>query len=763
MRKIFQLFLLSFSATLLLAQQGNYADSVLDQLKLIKRADGKDSIYIRKAERLMYRNKNEMLLTNKSIIQELDRLRNVLDEKKYNDFFVNFYEGQIANDSIPKETEIIFGRNFIEKNKNNRSGYGDTAFYWILRDLRLPYRNSSHIYEGIEYFSNLSNYFTEKGDSSAATIVFDVLAGFYYRLGLIDKSEYYLLKSIDYLNDNCFNTYNSIFFGTSGKVHRFMLLGASMLDNDKPELAEKYLTIAINYFSELHSPLLFADPPYLFLEMARCKTLLKNDSSSYYFNKAFDFLKLYNLSDSLMEYAWCYMEKAKYHLSKNQNDSAAFYIKKVKFLKSSQQMGITSPFGELIPDYYAATLSLLRNKPREAIELLLPEIQQLKAINANTSIIMELKLLAKAYATAGKYQEAFKTEEDLLQVNEELKKKSDKAKTISYEIEKRIQDNENNILRLKAQDENNRKTKYYLYGIAALLALFVITLGIAIMNKQKSNARLNTKNAEVSSALEHLKQTQSQLIQSEKMASLGELTAGIAHEIQNPLNFVNNFSEVNSELAEELKSELAVGNSQLAIGIANDIKENSEKINHHGKRADAIVKGMLQHSRSSTSVKEMTNINALADEYLRLAYHGLRAKDNSFNATIKTDFDQSIGNINIIPQDIGRVLLNLYNNAFYAVSEKKKSNVEGYEPTVSVSTKKSDNKITITASDNGDGIPQKVVDKIFQPFFTTKPTGQGTGLGLSLSYDIIKAHGGEIKVDTKEGEGSEFLIWLPIV
>ena len=254
------------------------------------------------------------------------------------------------------------------------------------------------------------------------------------------------------------------------------------------------------------------------------------------------------------------------------------------------------------------------------------------------------------------------------------------------------------------------------------------------------------------------------------MASLGELTAGIAHEIQNPLNFVNNFSDVNTELVQEAEDEIDLGNTKEAKTILHLIKENELKINHHGKRADAIVKGMLQHSRSSTGVKELTDINALADEYLRFAYHaclsgrqGLRGKDSSFSVTIKTDFDAGIRQINIIPQDIGRVLLNLYNNAFYAVSEKKKSNVEGYEPTVSVSTKKSDNKITITASDNGDGIPQKVVDKIFQPFFTTKPTGQGTGLGLSLSYDIIKAHGGEIKVDTKEGEGSEFLIWLPIV
>jgi signal transduction histidine kinase len=267
--------------------------------------------------------------------------------------------------------------------------------------------------------------------------------------------------------------------------------------------------------------------------------------------------------------------------------------------------------------------------------------------------------------------------------------------------------------------------------------------------------------SELGAAHENLKATQTQLIQSEKMASLGELTAGIAHEIQNPLNFVNNFSEVNKELVDELQQELKAGKIDDAIAISNDIKDNEEKILHHGKRADAIVKGMLQHSRSSSGVKEPTDINALADEYLRLVYHGLRAKDKSFNATMKTDFDESIGNINIVPQDIGRVVLNLINNAFYSVDEKKKQIGDGYEPIVSVTTKKNNGKVEINVADNGNGIPQKVLDKIFQPFFTTKPTGQGTGLGLSLSYDIVKAHGGELKVETKEGEVSEFIIQLP--
>jgi signal transduction histidine kinase len=302
------------------------------------------------------------------------------------------------------------------------------------------------------------------------------------------------------------------------------------------------------------------------------------------------------------------------------------------------------------------------------------------------------------------------------------------------------------------------------------LAIFVADRYFRNRVIQKERERNRTRELEqareIEKAYTELKATQSQLIQSEKMASLGELTAGIAHEIQNPLNFVNNFSEINTELIDEMQLEMDKGNLADAKAISNDIKDNEQKINHHGKRADAIVKGMLQHSRNNSGLKEPTDINALADEYLRLAYHGLRAKDKSFNATLKTDFDETIGKINIIPQDIGRVVLNLITNAFYAVAEKKNQHPEGYEPTVTVSTQLVNpppggtRGVKISVKDNGNGIPQKILEKIFQPFFTTKPAGQGTGLGLSLAYDIVKTHGGELKVETKEKAGSEFIIYL---
>ncbi len=327
----------------------------------------------------------------------------------------------------------------------------------------------------------------------------------------------------------------------------------------------------------------------------------------------------------------------------------------------------------------------------------------------------------------------------------------------------------NAIIRsLKDADKELEITAFKLDRTEKVKRTTAILLEETIEELEQKRKAIEETNTALNKSLEDLKAAQAQLIQSEKMASLGELTAGIAHEIQNPLNFVNNFSEVSNELLDEMKEELDTGNTEEAKSLADDVKQNLEKILHHGKRADGIVKGMLQHSRSSSGQKEPTDINVLADEYLRLAYHGLRAKEKSFNATMKTDYDENIGSINIIPQDMGRVILNLITNAFYVVAEKKKQQPDGYEPTVTVKTSKNHplggrgSEVLISVRDNGPGIPQKVLDKIFQPFFTTKPTGQGTGLGLSLSYDIVKAHGGELNVETKVGEGTTFIISIPI-
>ncbi len=331
-----------------------------------------------------------------------------------------------------------------------------------------------------------------------------------------------------------------------------------------------------------------------------------------------------------------------------------------------------------------------------------------------------------------------------------------------------------NLFLLNAQKMAlNESKQFYSQLLETNKKLETVNKEIAEINTHLEQ-KVIERTKEIQKTLNDLKAAQAQLVQSEKMASLGELTAGIAHEIQNPLNFVNNFSEVNKEMLEELKAERlkpkAERDDETQDELINDVIANEEKINHHGKRADAIVKGMLQHSRASSGQKEPADINALCDEYLRLSYHGLRARDKSFNAEMTTGFDENIGKISIVPQDIGRVLLNLFNNAFYACAEKsraivnqqKEGNSVSYQPAVWVSTKKAENHVIITVTDNGGGIPEKIKDKIFQPFFTTKPTGQGTGLGLSLSYDIVKAHWGEMKVESEEGEGTKFIIELPL-
>ncbi|TMI65890.1 MAG: tetratricopeptide repeat protein [Bacteroidetes bacterium] len=368
--------------------------------------------------------------------------------------------------------------------------------------------------------------------------------------------------------------------------------------------------------------------------------------------------------------------------------------------------------------------------------------------------------LAGYYKTSGNNDSAVKYQSLIIKINDSLfnSKQAQDFQNIDFDERQRQQD----IETANGAYRNKVRTNMLLFGIAIFLLIAIILWRNGLQRK-KANTLLSTQKKELETTLSKLQVTQKQLIQSEKMASLGELTAGIAHEIQNPLNFVNNFSEVNTELIDEMKEQLALDNKQQALEIANDIKENEQKINYHGKRADSIVKGMLQHSRSSTGQKEPVDINNLVDECLRLSFHGMRAKDNSFNAKSETDFDTTITTVNVVSQEIGRVMLNLFTNSFYSVLQKQKTASGDFEPVVSVKTKMHPGAVHIIVRDNGNGIPQRVIDKIFQPFFTTKPTGEGTGLGLSMSYDIItKGHGGELKVETKEGEFAEFTIILPI-
>ncbi len=477
------------------------------------------------------------------------------------------------------------------------------------------------------------------------------------------------------------------------------------------------------------------------------------DSANFFIRKAIEINKTLKVA----AWGWLYQLQGDVYRKMKQYDSAMYYYRIALPLVQ---------YKDIIETYNGIALAYKEtNQPDSSIFYANEVLQKWSFVSYRRGILQAVNILADIYKRTDQRDSVIKYLELGVALNNSIYNQENERNVQSMAFDE--QTRQDDIIRAQQQLKSQLKMYFVLFIGVVFLAIAILLWrnnqhrrkAYTILELQKQETDLQRTKAE--QRLKELRDVQAQLIQTEKMASLGELTAGIAHEIQNPLNFVNNFSEVNKELIEELKTEAQAGNNIEVIAIANDIGANEEKINHHGKRADAIVKGMLQHSQSSKGQKEPTDINALCEEYLRLSYHGLRAKDKSFNSDFKTDFDNSIGKINIVPQDIGRVLLNLINNAFYAVNERQKIMKESYQPTVFLSSKKNGDKVTLTVKDNGNGIPDNIIDKIFQPFFTTKPTGQGTGLGLSLSYDIIKAHGGEIKVETKEGGGAEFIIWMP--
>ena len=465
------------SSATAVAQHGSITDSLLYYLKAINGDKKNDSLYYNNAVNLLLHNKKEVLLENAPVNDALDHLKTVLGEKKYYNLIISFFTSHLAFDSIPKDAIIKYGKEFFNKNYGKTSRYGSSSLIYILRETRRPYRDGSRIYEGIEYFTSLKNDFLARNDSDAVSVAYNVLGGFYFRLGLYEKAEYNMLSSLEFLNDRQpsgnFQPADML-LGKAGKINRYMVLGSYSITREKPKEAEAYLTEAITNYLALDSPMLMGDVPFLFLQKARSKTLLQRDSSNYFYNQAFRYLQMYKSPPT--EYAHYYMERSNDFLAGNQLDSAEYYIRKSKQIKDSLHLPVVSYDGELTPYYYYAAIKLKQHNPQEAIPLLLAEANQLRQGNTRLLLIRDLKLLAEAYTAAGMDSKGLKAMQELLAIKEELQKEEDNAKSISFYIEKKMQDNDIKIAVLNAQNNSNTKAKYYLYGITALLGLFAITL-----------------------------------------------------------------------------------------------------------------------------------------------------------------------------------------------------------------------------------------------------------------------------------------------
>jgi signal transduction histidine kinase len=664
---------------------------------------------------------------------------------------------QILNNA-DYEKAISYGRKVYDELSTYTGPNASLLKGRILTTLRLPYRGGTRIGEGYSFFNDELKHFLAVKDSSNVSTCYYIIAGLHKFSGLTEQSIYALKKSLSWLNQSTYEP-NVVGVGPGSNLFHYTnrtgVLGELMLISGDLNMSRQYSRKALELLKSLttlsaggynntnifHS---FVLEGQLDSAALMIPAIQEND-----FNGLIDGFAFYNQVLTL------------YHLKKKEYNKADSAVKQCYELVKKYQIHASTVSGYIQPDYYAALIRIEQKNYQEAIRLL--ELDVLRVKNIRVAVLRDYELLADLYTRIGDYKNANTAFIRFIELQKALQADKAKYATLSFETEQQIAANELALTNSRNEAELAATSRNYSIGIAALLVLLGLGIFARYRNQKKTNLALGK-------AMSELKASQTQLVHAEKMASLGELTAGIAHEIQNPLNFVNNFSETSKELLDEMKTALAAGDHAEATAIADDVMKSLEKINSHGKRADSIVKGMLQHSRSSTGTKEPTDLNSLTDEYLRLAYHGFRAKNSSFNALIKTDFDQSIGKVPIVPQDIGRVLLNLINNALYAVNEKKKELGDGFEPMVTVTTKlgvqnqpmsQSANQLIVSVQDNGFGIPESHRNKIFQPFFTTKPTNEGTGLGLSLSYDIIKAHGGEIRVNSKEGEGTEFQILLP--
>lgn len=632
-------------------------------------------------------------------------------------------------------------KNYISPNKNEQ-------LYLLLLYLRIPYRNSARIAEGIEFYNNAVSFFMARKNSFLVSICYFVLDGLYYNIGLLEQAVYSGKKSLQFNHENK-NFNDDLLFGRRFNSRlRYLIITTGIADK-------------LSQLGKINEALGFSHEALRWgkqyaISPANISVIYKDLINTYVLNNQLDSAEKYvtvatpdSLEINLQDFSnivTTRQAKARYFTMLGKYEIADSIIRSCYPVIEKFSIPTFSFSGIIFPWYYHAIIKVKQNKHAEALSLLEKGIP--KVIHSRQASLLMLKLKAEICSELKLYAKAVMSYEAYNQLLESIKKDQERVGNLSFETEQKMAENAYAIERLQSENKLNSLQLKFIIVVAVLMIVIAVIAYLRYKQQQK--------------LLLQLKATQGQLVQAEKMASLGELTAGIAHEIQNPLNFVNNFSEVSQELIDEMKVELDKGKVETAKEIAEDLNQNLEKINHHGKRADAIVKGMLQHSRSSTGQKELTDINSLCDEYLRLAYHGIRAKDSSFNVTLETDFDDKIGHVLIQPQEMGRVILNLINNALYAVGEKKKAITDPYTPTVKISTIKKGQYIEIRVADNGKGIPASVKEKIFQPFFTTKPTGQGTGLGLSLSYDIVKAHGGSIVVESAPEKGTVFVIQIPV-
>jgi signal transduction histidine kinase len=745
-----KLVAISFLLTLaqpLLAQQSK-VDSAIYFLNKSFATKTLDSLSLSKVYEIL----NSTVLRNNQV-EEMEQTLKSYKNWEGNENILNVrirIVATLANTNVDKAIE--YGKLQIEQLDKINTAKASEMKARYLNFLRFPFRNSNRLEEGFQYYTTKLNQYKSGNDSSCISQCHFVLGGFYRISGLLDLAIYNTKKSISYIDSSK---------NKRGWMNNIGVLGYYYYLKSNPTESIRYNTIANNYHlkdSLTHS---------VTSERIAAAMLLNHqlDSAAYYIRLA----KSSRDASQPATAAVIFQTEADYNIQSGAFAKADSLLQKCSQLIIANNLPVNAAPGLLAPDFLLAQLRIKQNRLPEAIDLLSKDIARL--LNNRVFILRDYKLIAELYKKMGKGNEAAAAYATYVAKLDSLQADQEKFRSITFEAEQQLNEKELSIASLESENRVASLTRNFLMGIAALLVLIAAGIYSRFQFKKKANTVLEK-------ALVDLKSTQSQLIQSEKMASLGELTAGIAHEIQNPLNFVNNFSEVSTELIGELVEEVDKCNYDEVKAIATDVVANLEKIHHHGKRADAIVKGMLQHSRTSSGQKEPTDINVLCDEYLRLSYHGMKARDNSFEASFHFEPDNTLPKVNVVPQDMGRVLLNLINNAFQAVSERKKSEGENYVPEVIVSTKlifppagftseaKGRNEVrrgAVSVSDNGPGIPDSIKEKIFQPFFTTKPTGQGTGLGLSLSYDIVKAHGGIIEVESIEGEGTTFVVKIPII